>query len=319
MPTPPDIVVLDEGRLLDGGLDWGDLPSLGRLAIHDRTPPGEVVARTAGAQIVLTNKTPLTADTLAALPHLRFIGVLATGYNVVDTGAARTRGIPVSNVPSYGTDSVAQHVFALILELCNRVGRHADMVAEGHWAASGEWCVPCTPVVELHGLRLGLIGRGRIARRVAEVGRAFGMDVVMASTSHPAGRDGLLPLDELVATSDIVSLHCQLNEENRGMVDAAFLSRMKPSAFLVNTARGALINEPDLAAALASGTIAGSALDVLSVEPPPADHPLFRAPNCLITPHMAWMGPAARKRLISITVENVRAFLAGSPVNVVNA
>ncbi|MBE2181569.1 MAG: D-2-hydroxyacid dehydrogenase [Chthoniobacterales bacterium] len=319
MPTRPDIVALDEGRLLDGGLDWGDLPSLGHLTVHDHTPPGEVVARASAAQIVLTNKTPLTADTLASLPHLRFISVLATGYNVVETDAARARGIPVSNVPSYGTDSVAQHVFALILELCNRVGRHADMVAESHWANSGEWCAPCAPVVELHGLRLGLIGRGRIARRVAEIGRAFGMEVAMASTSHPSGGDGLAPLDKVTATSDIVSLHCQLNGDNRGMVDAAFLARMKPTAFLVNTARGALINEPDLATALAGGTIAGAALDVLSVEPPPADHPLFHAPNCLITPHMAWMGPAARKRLISITVGNVRAFLAGSPVNVVNA
>lgn len=319
MPAPPNIVVLDEGRLLDGGLGWGDLPSLGHLVVHDRTPPGEVVARAADAQILLTNKTPLTAETLAALPALHFISVLATGYNVVDIAAARARGIPVSNVPSYGTDSVAQHVFALILELCNRVGRHAGMVSEGHWTAAGEWCAPCTPVVELHGLRLGLVGRGRIARRVAEIGRAFGMEVGIASTSHPEGGDGLVPLDELATTSDIISLHCHLNADNHGMVDAAFLARMKPTALLVNTARGALINESDLAAALAGGAIAGAALDVLSVEPPPADHPLFRAPNCLITPHMAWMGPAARKRLIAITVENVRAFLAGSSVNVVNA
>ena len=317
MPTRPDIVVLDEGRLLDGGLDWNDIASSD--ASSSMTTPGPAKSsRGRGAQIILTNK---TADRRHArrTAQPRFISVLATGYNVVDTEAARARGIPVSNVPSYGTDSVAQHVLALILELCNRVGRHADMVAEGHWANSGEWCAPCTPVVELHGLRLGLLGRGRIARRVAEIGRAFGMEVVMASTSHRKGGEGLTPLDEVVATSDIVSLHCQLNGGNRGMVDAAFLARMKPTAFLVNTARGALINEPDLAAALAGGTIAGAALDVLSVEPPPADHPLFRAPNCLITPHMAWMGPAARKRLISITVENVRAFLAGSPVNVVNA
>lgn len=311
-------MVLDEGHLLDGGLDWGGLDSLGRIATYPHTPPGEVAARAAEAPIILTNKTLLTAETIAALPRLRFIGVLATGYNVVDTDAARARGIPVSNVPAYGTDSVAQHTFALILELANRTGLHAREVSQGHWTQSGEWCAPLTPVTELAGLCLGLIGRGRIAQRVAEIGRAFGMDVAMASTSRPEGGDGLAPLDEVATTSDIISLHCRLTPETEGMVDATFLARMKPAAFLINTARGAIVNEADLAAALCSGVIAGAALDVLSVEPPPAGHPLCDLPNAIVTPHMAWMGPAARRRLISITVENVRAFLNGHPVNVVN-
>ena len=310
--------MLDEGHLLKGGLDWGEVAECGNLTIHSRTAPDEVIHRGKGAQIVLTNKAPLSAETLAALPDLRFVSVLATGHNVVDTAAARARGITVSNVPAYGTASVAQHVFALILELSNRVGHHAEAVATGHWASSGEWCAPLASVTELHELRLGLIGRGRIARRVAEIGRAFGMEVVMASVSHPEGGDGLAPLDEVVATADMLSLHCQLTATNAEMVDADFLRRMKKTAFLINTARGGLVNENALATALSSGIITAAALDVLSVEPPPAGHPLCALPNCIVTPHMAWMGPGARRRLIEITARNVRGFLGGKPVNVVN-
>lgn len=318
MPRP-DIVVLDEGRLLDGGLDWQDLHALGRLTIHSHTPLSEILPRAAGKQIILTNKTPLDAATLAALPDLRFISVLATGFNIVDTAAARAGDIPVSNVPSYGTDSVAQHTFALILELTNRIGQHAAATSRGHWSQSGSWSAPLAPMVELRGLRLGLIGRGRIARRVAEIAAAFGLETSMASISHPEGGNGLVPLDEIASSSDIVSLHCQLTEAGRGIINAGFLARMKPSAFLINTARGALINEHDLAAALAGGTIAGAALDVLSSEPPPPDHPLLRAPHCLITPHIAWMGLPSRKRLIETTAANIQAFLAGAPIHVVNA
>ena len=320
IPTqePPRIVVLDAGHLLDGGLDWGDVARLGRLEVHHSTAPAEVTAHAAAAHVVLTNKTPLTAETIAALPDLRFIGVLATGYNVVDAAAARARGIPVSNVPAYGTESVAQHVFALILELCNRVGAQAAAVADGHWSASGQWCAPLAGITELDGLCLGIIGRGRIARRVADIGRAFGMRVMMASPSLPAGGDGLDPLDEVVAGADILSLHCQLTAANAGMVNAEFLRGMKAHAFLVNTARGGLVDENALACALRTGVIAGAALDVLAAEPPTADHPLCALPNCLVTPHIAWMGPGARRRLITITAENIRAFLGGSPVNVVN-
>lgn len=315
----PNIAVLDEGRLLDDGLDWNAVHALGNLTIHPQTPPSEILSRAAGKQIILTNKTPLDAATLDALPELRFISVLATGFNIVDTAAARARGIPVSNVPSYGSDSVAQHTFALILELANHVGQHAAAVSHGHWSQSGSWSAPLTPITELHGLRLGLIGRGRIAARVANIASAFGMEVLLASASHPDGADGLVSLDQIAASSDIVSLHCQLTESNRGIINAGFLARMKPSAFLINTARGALINEHDLARALSDKTIAGAALDVLSSEPPPPDHPLLRAPNCLITPHIAWMGCPSRKRLIATTADNIQAFLSGTPINVVNA
>ena len=313
------ITVLDEGHLLDGGLDWGEVAECGNFAVFSRTAPQDIIERAKGAHIVLTNKAPLSATTLDALPDLRFVSVLATGFNVVDTAAARTRGIPVSNVPAYGTNSVAQHVFALILELCNRTGEHAGAVANDHWSASGEWCAPLANVTELHGLCLGLIGRGRIARRVADIGRVFGMEVVMASVSHPEGGDGLVPLSEVVSKADILSLHCQLTETSAKMVDADFLRQMKKTSFLINTARGGLIDEEALASALSRGIIAGAALDVLSVEPPPANHPLCGLPKCLVTPHMAWMGPGARRRLIDITAQNIRGFLEGKPVNVVNA
>ncbi len=314
----PNIVVLDEGQLLNGGLHWDAVAALGNLTTYPHTPVSEILSRAGETQILLTNKTPLNASTLHALPNLRFISVLATGFNVVDTTAARHHGIPVSNVPSYGTDSVAQHTFALILELTNHVAQHAHAVSGGHWAQSGAWSAPLTSIIELRGCCLGLIGRGRIARRVAEIACAFGMEVIMASTSHPNGTEEFVSLHEIAKTADIISLHCQLTETNSGLINADFLARMKPSAFLINTARGALINEPDLAVALTHGVIAGAALDVLSTEPPAVHHPLFLAPNCLITPHIAWTGRAARQRLLATTAENIAAFLASAPIHVVN-
>ncbi len=318
MNRPVRIVVLDQGPLLDGGLSWGEISALGEFAAYPRTDSRNLVERAQGADIILTNKTPISAETLDALPALKFISILATGHNVVDSAAAQARGITVSNVPAYGTESVAQHAFTLILELCNHVSRHADFVKHGGWAASGEWCAPQTTFTELAGRQLGLIGRGRIAQHMAKIGRAFGMEVLMASPSHPLGGEGLSALQEVVKTSDILSLHCQLTPANAHMVDASFLGEMKPSALLVNTARGGLINEADLAAALENGVIAGAALDVLSLEPPPTGHPLLNAPNCIITPHIAWMGPQARQRLLDVTLQNIRAFLQGRPVNVVN-
>lgn len=319
MPTHrPRIVVLDEGYLLQGGLHWTKVEAHGELTIYSQTPASEILPRAHNAEIILTNKTPLHATTLDALPNLRFISVLATGYNIVDTFAARKLAIPVSNVPSYGTNSVAQHTWALILELTNHVARHATAVSRGHWAQSHTWSAPLAPIVELCGRRLGLLGRGRIARRVAEIAHAFGMEVVMASTSYPHGTEELLSLEEMAKTADILSIHCQLTEANRGLINADFLRRMKPSAVLINTARGALINEEDVAAALTQGTIAGAALDVLSVEPPPPEHPLFHAPHCLITPHIAWTGRAARQHLLETTAKNIAAFLAGQPIHVVN-
>jgi glycerate dehydrogenase len=315
----PVAVVLDEGDLMDGGLGWPELEALVAIRSYRSTAPADIVSRAADATIVLTNKTPLDAQTIAALPRLRFITVLATGFNVIDIHAARTAGIPVSNVPAYATECVAQHTWALILELSNRVGEHASSVNAGTWSASGRWCYWQSSPFELAGKRLGLIGRGPIALRVADIGRAFGMEVMIASLSHPAGGPGLSALDEVIRTSDVLSLHCRLTAEHSGMVNAALLGSMKPGALLINTARGGLVQEHDLAEALASGRIGGAALDVLAQEPPSADHPLIGAPNCIITPHMAWSGKEARQRLIETTVGNVRAYLAGAPQHVVNA
>lgn len=315
----PAIVVLDGHTLNPGDNPWSALAALGSLVVHDRTPAADVVARASAADIVLTNKTPLPDAVIDALPRLRFVSVLATGHNVVNSAAARHRGIPVSNVPTYGTSTVAQHVFALILELCHRVGLHADSVRSGDWSTCPDFCYWKTSLLELEGRTLGLVGRGRIANRVAEIGRAFGLRVRFASCSVPEG-DGrdLAPLEELFTTADIVSLHCALTPASTGLVNSARLSRMKPGALLINTARGGLIDEPALRAALESGHLGGVALDVLSCEPPPPDHPLLTAPRCLVTPHMAWSGLDARKRLMDTTVANVRAFLSGQPVNVIN-
>lgn len=304
---------------MDGGLGWPGLEQLVEVRSHRVTAVADIIDRAADAAIVLTNKTPLDARAIGALPRLRFISVLATGYNVIDVDAARAAGIAVSNVPAYATDCVAQHTWALILELCNRVGGHAASVEAGTWSASGRWCYWQSAPIELAGKRLGLIGRGPIAVKVGEIGRAFGMEVVIASLSHPAGGAGLSSLDDVVRSADVLSLHCRLTAESAEFVNGSLLSSMKPGALLVNTARGGLVREPDLADALASGRIGGAALDVLSVEPPPTDHPLIGLPNCIITPHMAWSGREARQRLIDTTVENVRAFLVGRPQHVVNA
>ncbi|MDR1284458.1 MAG: D-2-hydroxyacid dehydrogenase, partial [Opitutaceae bacterium] len=296
---PPSIIVLDGHTLNPDDNPWTEIGQFGPLRIFPRTPPGEILARSADADILLTNKTPLGAATLEALPSLRFISVLATGHNIVDSAAAAARGIPVSNVPAYGTAAVAQHTLALILELCHRVGEHAASVRAGDWAACPDFCYWRQSPVELDGLTLGLIGRGRIGQRVAEIARALGLVVRFASCAHPAAAaagEGLTPLDELLATSDIISLHCALTPANTRFINHETLARMKPGAFLVNTARGGLIDEQALHDALCSGHLGGAALDVLTTEPPPAGHPLFAAPRCIITPHMAWAGLAARRR-----------------------
>lgn len=312
------IVVLDGHTLNPGDNPWDELARLGALTVYERTPPDEIVARAAGAEIVLTNKTHLDAPALAALPALRFIGVLATGYNVVDVAAARARDIPVANVPEYGSADVAQHAIALLLELCARVGDHARAVAAGDWARSPDFAFWLAAPRALDGLTLGLVGYGRIAQRVAALGRALGMRVLAASPTRRGDPDGWREIPALFAEADVVSLHCPLTADNARFVDAALLARMRPGAFLLNTARGGLIDEPALAAALRAGRPAGAGLDVLSQEPPPPDHPLVGAPNCVITPHIAWASLAARRRLMATTAANVAAFLAGAPVNVVN-
>jgi glycerate dehydrogenase len=312
------IVVLDGYAANPGDLDWAPLAELGELTVYERTPAELTLARAAGAQAVLTNKVVLGAAELAALPALRYIGVLATGYNVVDTVVARERGITVSNVPAYSTPSVAQHVFALLLELTRGAGRHAALVRSGRWSAAPDFCFWEGPQVELAGLTIGIVGFGAIGQAVARIALAFGMRVLV-NTRRPA--PALWPdltfvdLDRLITEADVVSLHCPLTEETRGMVDAARLGRMKPSACLINTGRGPLVDETALAAALHTGQIAGAGLDVLAQEPPPADHLLLTAPNCVITPHLAWATTAARQRLMATAVANLRAFLAGQAQN----
>lgn len=316
------IVVLDGYCLNPGDLSWDGLRRLGDVTVFDRTPPGEAAARAADAEILFTNKTPLPADVLERLPRLRYIGVLATGYNVVDVEAARARGVAVTNIPTYGTASVAQFVFALLLELCHNVGRHADAARAGEWSRNPDWCFWNSPLVELAGKTMGIIGFGRIGRQTARIADAMGMRVVANDTNHadPLEYDGFrwASVEELLGESDVVSLHSPLFPETEGMINARSLSLMKPTAFLINTSRGPLVVEKDLADALNAGRIAGAGLDVLSAEPPAADNPLLSARNCLVTPHIAWATKEARSRLMELVVSNVTAFLAGTPVNLVS-
>jgi glycerate dehydrogenase len=320
--TMPKIVVLDGYTLNPGDNPWTPLEELGALAVYDRIAPAQVSTAAGDADIVITNKCPLTAETIATLPRLKFIAVTATGHNIVDGRAARKRNIPVSNVPEYGTRTVAQFTWALILELCHRVGKHDDSVKAGGWTASPDFCYWLTPQIELAGKQLGLIGYGRIARCVAEIGRAFGMVVLAAGkpgNPPPSANDvAWLTAEEIFDVADVVSLHCPLTPETDRMVNRALLNRMKPSALVINTSRGGLVNERDLAEALAAGRIAGAAVDVVAQEPIRPDNPLLAAPNCMITPHMAWCSLAARQRLMQATAENVAAFLAGRPIHVVN-
>jgi len=315
------IVVLDGYTLNPGDLSWDGLRALGECAIYDRTPPELTVERARGATVVLTNKVIVGREQMAQLPDMRYIGVLATGYNIVDTAAARERGIPVTNVPEYGTRSVAQMTFALLLELAQHVGHHAQTVREGRWTESPDFCYWDYPLVELAGKTMGIVGIGRIGRAAAELALAFGMTVlahdVNTPPSLPAGVR-MTELETLLRESDVVSLHCPLTAENQGLINAERLGLMKPTAFLINTSRGPLIVARDLADALNSSRLAGAGVDVLPVEPPPADNPLFTAKNCLVTPHIAWATGAARARLMDTVVENLRAFLAGKAQNVVN-
>ena len=308
----PSIVVLDGYALNPGDLSWQELESLGSCAIYSRTAPAEIIPRCRGASVLLTNKTPLNAELISSLPELRYIGVLATGYNIVDIDSASARQIVVTNIPAYGTASVAQHTFALLLELTQHVGDHSQSVAAGEWSQSPDWCYWKSDLVELAGLKLGLIGAGRIAQAVASIGRALGMEVLFATSAG-----GIPEREHLLRESDVVSLHCPLTPETREIINSASIQLMKPTALLINTSRGPLINEIDLAAALNIGRLAGAGLDVLCVEPPPPDHPLLRTRNCLITPHQAWASLAARSRLMQVAVDNVRAFLDGTLRNVV--
>ncbi len=313
------MVVTDGYTLNPGDLSWDAIKALGELTVYDRTPAELIVERCRDAAVVLTNKVPFAKETLAALLQLKFISVLATGYNVIDTKAARTQGITVSNVPGYGTASVAQHVFALLLELTNHVGRNARTTIEGKWQQSADWCYTEAPVMELDGKTFGIVGLGNIGQRAGSIARALGMQIVYYNPrpkAWPGGRQ--VELDALFAASDVVSLHCPLTDSNQAFVNAALLQTMKPTAVLINTARGQLINEQHLADALNRGVIAGVALDVLSKEPPLEGNPLLQANNCIVTPHNAWISKEARERVMSVTASNVAAFIKGQPTNVVN-
>lgn len=325
------IVILDGFTLNPGDLSWEEFERLGRVMVYDRTPAHLIVERAKGAEILLTNKTHLSASEFSELPELRYIGVLATGYNVVDVVAAAQRDIVVTNIPSYGTSSVAQMTFALLLELCHHAGDHSQSVKEGNWSVCSDFCYWRHSLVELAGRTMGIIGYGRIGQKVGEIARAFGMKVIFHDRLIPGqmveqqlnvARPGLYPSDaqpvelgRLIKVSDVISLHCPLFPETRGLVNANFLQKMKESAFLINTSRGPLVQEADLAEALNNGRIAGAGLDVLEREPPDADNPLFTARNCVITPHIAWATQQARARLMEMAVENLKAFLSGVPVN----
>ena len=316
------IVVLDGYALNPGDLSWSAFEKFGELVVYDRTATHKVLERAEGATIIFTNKTLITADTIHKLPLLKFIGVLATGYNVVDVEFAKAKGVVVSNVPGYGSSSVAQATFALLLGLCHRVQRHSDLVFDGKWSASPDFCFWEYPQVELSGKTMGIIGFGSIGQKVAAIATSFGMHIIAYSRtqSDQSHRDnfkwGTMP--ELLTQADVVSIHCPLFPETEGLINKKSLALMKPSAFLLNTSRGPIIVENDLAEALNNDVIAGAGIDVLSVEPPTKNNPLFKAKNCLITPHIAWATKEARSRLMNVSVTNVSSFLKGKPENVVS-
>ena len=315
-----DIVILDGFTANPGDLEWKRLEALGNLTVYDRTPASLIVERCKGATAIFTNKTPLDAETLRKLPDVRFIGVLATGYNVVDVKEAKNLGITVCNVPAYSTMSVAQNVFALILEFSNHVAHYSREVKEGKWSRCEDFCFTDTPLIELAGKRLGIVGLGTIGKRVALIAEAFGMQVSAYTSKEQKDIEPIqkMTLNELLQSSDIVTLHCPLTEDTLHLINVETLSLMKPSAILINTGRGPLIDEKAVANALAEGKLAGVGVDVLSQEPPREDNPLLSAPNCVITPHISWATKEARERLLNVSVENLEAFLAGKPQNVVS-
>ena len=310
------IVVLDGYAANPGDLSWAALEALGELTVYDRTAPEAVVERIGDAEMALTNKTELGRAQLAAAPKLKYVGVLATGYNVVDVAAARELGITVTNVPAYSTDSVAQLTIALLLEICHHAGEHNRAVQAGRWTNSPDYCFWDTPLIELAGKTMGIIGYGRIGRRVAELARCLGMKVV-AWTRTPRDPE-CVSLDELLRVSDVISLHCPLFPETRGLINRETIAKMKDGAILLNTSRGPLIDDQALSEALKSGKLYAAGADVAAVEPIAADNPLLGLPNMILTPHIAWATLEARTRLLDIAAKNAQAFLWGEPVNVVS-
>jgi len=312
------IVILDGYTENPGDLSWDGFAALGDLQVYDRTAREDIISRIGAAGAVIVNKTPVTREIMNACPEMRYIGVLATGYNVVDVQAAADKGIIVTNIPTYGTAAVAQYVFALLLEVCHHAGAHSAAVSEGRWSSCPDFCFWDYPLIELSGKTLGIIGFGRIGQRTAQIAGAFGMKVLAFDeyTDEKAGAYGMyVSLDELLASSDVISLHCPLLPSTQEIINKKSIAKMKEGVILINTARGQLINEQDMADVLADGKIYAAALDVVSTEPIRADNPLLAANNCLITPHIAWAPRESRTHLMDIAVENLRAYLLGSPVN----
>ena len=315
------IVILDGYAENPGDLSWEGFEKLGELKVYDRTSADTVVERIGNAEAVIVNKTPITKETIAACPHMKYIGVLATGYNVVDADAAKERGIPVCNIPTYGTTAVSQYVFALLLEICHHVWAHSESVKSGEWDRSADFCYWHYPLIELAGKTMGIIGFGRIGQNTAKIAKEFGMKVLAYDQNQSdAGCQiaDYVDLDTLLKTSDVISLHCPLFPSTKGIIHKGNIEKMKDGVILINTSRGPLIVEQDLADALESGKVYGAAVDVVSTEPILADNPLLKAKNMIITPHIAWAPKESRKRLMDIAVEDLEAFLAGKPVNVVN-
>lgn len=312
------ITVLDGFAVNPGDLDWNILAPYGEVTVYDRTDSNEEsIARIADSEIILVNKTPLPAAVIEACPSIRMIGMLATGYNIVDVDCARRHGIPVCNVPCYSTDSVAQFAIALLLEICHHCGRHTVLVHEGAWTSCQDFCLWTTPQIELAGKTLGIVGYGRIGQKTAEIARALGMNVIAFSRSQNSDA-AYVDLDTLLREADVISLHCPLFPETKEIISRENIAKMKDGVILINTARGALLDEQAVADALASGKIRGAAVDVTTVEPIRKDNPLLSAPNCIITPHMAWTPIEARRRLLNTVRDNIKGFCEGSPINVVN-
>lgn len=316
------IIVLDGYTENPGDLSWGGFEEVGSLTVYDRTPADKILERIGDAEVVYTNKTPITKETIAACPNLKFIGVLATGYNVVDVAAAKQAGIPVSNIPTYGTDAVAQFTIALLLELCHHIGEHSDCVKKGDWTNNQDWCFWNHPLIELAGKTMGIIGFGRIGQATARIAQAFGMKILAFDEYQNAALETdtcrYASLDEVFANSDVIALHCPLFPSTEGIINKENIAKMKDGVMIINDSRGPLIVEEDLRDALNSGKVAGAAVDVVSTEPIKMENPLMSAKNCLITPHIAWAPKESRQRLMDIAVDNLRAYAAGSPINVVN-
>jgi glycerate dehydrogenase len=319
------IVILDGYRENPGDLSWEGLERFGELTVYDRTSltdPQESINRIGSAEIVITNKTPVPKAVLDACPNIKYIGVLATGYNIVDVVAAKEKGVPVCNIPTYGTDAVGQFAIALLLEICHHVGHHSNAVSAGRWESNADWCFWDYPLIELAGKTMGIIGFGRIGQTTGRIGKAMGMNIV-AFDERPnnSGKEiaKYVTLDELLAKADIISLHCPLFPATEGIINKNSISRMKDGVIILNNSRGQLIIEQDLADALNSGKVYAAGLDVVSNEPIKGDNPLLEAKNCIITPHISWAPKESRQRLMDITVENLRAFVNGQPINVVNA